>query len=150
MGEMVTLEEWAASHGYSPDTVRNQWSVRDDFPTHKRYRPRIGSGARSEEYDANQLDAWLNAWHDHRRPTRHAMPDQPDEYRTLGAIARLLGLDGKTVSQYRILMDEHTDHEDRGQRRYYRTRDVIDTLNARQGRGRATDPGTDRRRNLDA
>ncbi|WP_198428041.1 hypothetical protein [Nocardia bovistercoris] len=146
MGDMLTLEEWAARHGYGPDTVRNQWSVRDDFPTHKRHRPRVGSGARSEEYDADELDTWLTHWHQHRRPTPHSVPEHPDEYRTLGAIARLLGLDGKTVTQYRALMDEHAEHEDRGQRRYYRTRDVVTALNARPGHGRTTDPDTDRRR----
>ncbi len=145
---MVTLDEWATRHGYGHNTVRNFWAIREDFPQHKQYRPRVGSGARSEEYDTDELDAWLARWHEHRRPTRHEMPDQPEEYRTLGAIARLLGVDSKTVSQYRGVMDENADHEDRGQRRFYRTRDVVDVLNTRQGHGRAVDPDTDRRRRM--
>ncbi|MFR9767750.1 hypothetical protein [Nocardia sp. SC052] len=146
MGTLVTLAEWAERHDLSPVSVRNHWATRDDFPAHKQYRPRVGSGRRHEEYDADELDAWLDQWQTEHRPAKYAMPTDPDEFRTLGAIARLLGVDGKTITQYRTVLDQHADHEDRGKRRMYRTRDVVDVLNRRRGVGRAMDPSTDGRR----
>ncbi|MGK8501298.1 hypothetical protein [Nocardia asiatica] len=146
MATLVTLAEWAKRHDLSPVSVRNHWATREDFPAHKQYRPRVGSGRRHEEYDAAELDAWLERWQTEHRPAKYAMPTDPDEYRTLGAIARLLGVDGKTVTQYRTVLDQCADHEDRGKRRMYRTRDVVDVLNRRRGIGRAMDPNKDRRR----
>ncbi|WP_174188458.1 hypothetical protein [Nocardia barduliensis] len=146
MGTLVTLAEWAKLHDLSPVSVRNHWATREDFPAHKQYRPRVGSGRRHEEYDADELDAWLEQWQTEHRPAEYAMPTDPDEFRTLGAIARLLGVDGKTITQYRTVLDQHADHEDRGKRRMYRTRDVVDVLNRRRGIGRAMDPSKDRRR----
>ncbi|MBF6205945.1 hypothetical protein IU483_17870 [Streptomyces gardneri] len=146
MGTLVTLVEWAERHGLSPVSVRNHWATREDFPAHKQYRPRVGSGRRHEEYDPDELDSWLAQWQAEHRPTEYAMPDEPDSYRSLGAIARLLGVDGKTVTQYRRVLDERADYEDRGKRRMYRTRDVVDMLNNRRGFGRALDPNKDRRR----
>ncbi|WP_218126091.1 hypothetical protein [Sinosporangium album] len=61
---------------------------------------------------------------------------------TLGAIARRLGLDGKTVTQYRPQIEERAAWEQRGQRRLYRLADVVEVLNARRGAGsRATTAG---------
>ncbi|MGV9543802.1 hypothetical protein ACWEQA_04080 [Nocardia sp. NPDC004085] len=146
MGTLVTLAEWAQRHGLSPLSVRNHWATREDFPSHKQYRPRVGSGRRHEEYDADELDVWLENWQAEHRPAAYEMPEDPDSYRTLGAIARLLGVDGKTVTQYRTVFDEHTAYQDTGKRRIYRTRDVVNTLNSRLGFGRAMEPTRDRRR----
>ncbi|MEU7004883.1 hypothetical protein [Nonomuraea sp. NPDC046570] len=66
--------------------------------------------------------------------------------RTLGAIAKLLGIDGKSVTQYRAVLDQHAAHEERGKRRFYRTGDVVEVLNSRKGPGVALDPARDRRR----
>ncbi|MGY1969726.1 hypothetical protein ACW9HH_36385 [Nocardia gipuzkoensis] len=146
MGTLVTLAEWAQRHGLSPSSVRNYWAIREDFPAYKGHRPREGSGRLFEEYDADELDTWLAQWQAEHRPPEYAMPEDPDEFRTLGAIARLLGLDGKTVTQYRTMLDEQAAHRDQGKRRMYRTRDVVEVLNSRPGSGRALDPSRDRRR----
>ncbi|MFB7722319.1 hypothetical protein [Nocardia sp. NPDC056100] len=150
MAQWVTLEEWAQRHDLSLTTVRTEWVYEEGFPPHAQYRERAagtGSGGRHREYDPAQLDAWLARWQSEHRPSRHAMPEDPEEYRTLGAIARLLGLDGKTVTQYRDLIDHRAEFEDKGARRRYRTRDVVDFLNDRPGYGRSSDPARDRRRN---
>ncbi|WP_457846064.1 hypothetical protein [Nocardia gipuzkoensis] len=150
MGTLVTLAEWAQRHGLSPLSVRNHWASREDFPACKQYRPRVGSGRRHEEYDADELDAWWAQWQSQHRPSEYAAPEDPDAFRTLGAIARLLGVDGKTVSQYRALLDERAAYRDHGKRRTYRTGDVVAALNSRRGFGRAIDPSKDRRRHLGA
>ncbi|MGW5317755.1 hypothetical protein [Nocardia thailandica] len=147
--EMVTLEEWAQRHGRNLHAVRAQLVVQPDFPTPKGTRPRTGSGTPWKEYDLGELDGWLARWDATHRPDEVTVPDGTDlsEYRTLGTIAKLIGRDAKTVTQYRALIDEHADHEDRGKRRYYRTSDVLDLLNSRQGHGRTLTPERDRRRN---
>ncbi|MFD6357438.1 hypothetical protein [Nocardia tengchongensis] len=149
MPRWVTLEEWAQRHDLSLSTIRTEWAYQEDFPPHAQYRERpagTGSGGRSREYDLAQLDTWLARWQDEHRPSWHRMPENPEEYRTLGAIARLLGLDGKTVTQYRDLIDQRAEFEDKGARRHYRTRDVVDFLNNRLGYGRSSDPTRDGRR----
>ncbi|BCK57389.1 hypothetical protein [Nocardia wallacei] len=145
---LVTLAEWAAERNLSLQTVQNHWATRPDFPAAEQERARTGSGPRAREYDSAAVDAWLARWQDERRPAAYEMPIDPDEYRTLGAIARLLGVDGKTVTQYRAFLDEHASYQDSstGKRRAYRTRDVVDVLNNRQGHGRARDRDADRRR----
>ncbi|MCW2878377.1 MAG: hypothetical protein JWQ95_2477 [Sphaerisporangium sp.] len=76
-----------------------------------------------------------------------AHPQDPGEYLTLGVIARRLGVDGRTVTQYRELIDQRAEWEQLGQRRRYRIGDVIEVvLNSRQGRGVGLTPETDRRR----
>ncbi|RVX42721.1 hypothetical protein EDD27_5369 [Nonomuraea polychroma] len=55
------------------------------------------TGSDPQLYDEAALDArrgWALA-----RPTSYPMPVQADQLRSLGGIARLLGVDGKTVSQ---------------------------------------------------
>ncbi|MFJ9371114.1 hypothetical protein ACIRRA_42840 [Nocardia sp. NPDC101769] len=149
MAQLVTLAEWAQRHGLTLTTVRTQWAYLEGFPPPVCHRDRpagTGSGGRSREYDLPQLDDWLAHWQAEGRPNRHVMPENPEEYRTLGAIARLVGVNGKTVTQYRDLIDQRADYEDRGARRHYRTRDVVDFLNQRPGHGRASDPASDGRR----
>ncbi|WP_158578648.1 MerR family transcriptional regulator [Spongiactinospora rosea] len=46
--------------------------------------------------------------------------------RTLGAIARLLGIDGTTLTQYRPKFDSHAEHRGQGARRLYRTGDIVE------------------------
>ena len=70
----------------------------------------------------------------------------PNQLRTLGEIARLAGVAGATITQYRELLDARTTHEDRGKRRFYRTGDVLSVLNSRAGHGVAANSVTDRRR----
>ncbi len=57
--------------------------------------------------------------------------------RTLGGIARLLGVDGKTVTQYRAAIEARVhDREQRGSRTPYRVSQVVDAINKiRRGRG---------------
>ncbi|WP_214327904.1 deazapurine DNA modification protein DpdA family protein [Nonomuraea sediminis] len=143
---LVTLGEWAAKVGRAETAVRNHLTDAPGFPAPKGTRPREGSGTPYEEYEESELDAWLKAWETKHAPARYEVPGDPGEYRTLGAIAKLLGVDGKTVTQYRALLDQHAAHEDRGARRFYRTGDVVEVLNSRKGFGVALDPARDRRR----
>jgi hypothetical protein len=74
------------------------------------------------------------------------MPDEADQLRTLGGIARLLGVDGKTITQYREAIEARVqEREQRGSRTLYRVRGVIEALNEiRRGPGVAADPNQDR------
>lgn len=65
--------------------------------------------------------------------------------RTLGGIARLLGVDGKTISQYRDAIEALVpDREQRGSRILYRVRAVIEALNEmRRGPGVGGGPATE-------
>ncbi|MFR9753918.1 hypothetical protein ACL02S_23165 [Nocardia sp. 004] len=137
METLITLKEWAALRGRSYGSIRNTWTRRDDFPAPKRTRPRTGRGTPAPLYEAADLDAFADCWEAAHRPTLFPMPEGPDEFRTLGAIAHLLGVNSKTVTQYRRIFDKTVDHEDRGSRTIYRTRGVIDTLNTRLGMGMA-------------
>ncbi|SEH03788.1 hypothetical protein SAMN05444920_1447 [Nonomuraea solani] len=76
------------------------------------------------------------------------MPADADQMRTLGGIARLLGVDGKTISQYRGAIEARVpEREQRGSRTLYRVRAVIEALNEiRRGPGVAVDPEQDRRK----
>lgn len=145
-----TLEEWAKRHGRNLRAVRAQFVPLPDFPKPKGQRPRTGRGAAWNEYDPDELDTWLAAWDAAHRPAPVTVPDGTDldEHRTLGAIARLAGQDGRTITQYRDRYDSSAEYHDQGARRYYRTRDVLALLNERLGRGRTLTPEADRRRGL--
>ncbi|MBF6302841.1 hypothetical protein IU459_35745 [Nocardia amamiensis] len=137
VGTLITLKEWAEQRGRSYGSIRNNWTGREDFPAPKQPRPRTGKGTPAPEYDSDDLDAFAERWETANRPAPFPMPDGPDEFRALGAIAKLLGVDGKTVTQYRELFDEKVEHEDRGARTVYRTRGVVEVLNERRGMGMA-------------
>ncbi|WP_446225011.1 hypothetical protein ACTWPB_07830 [Nocardia sp. IBHARD005] len=139
MGTLITLKEWAALNERSYGSIRNTWVSHPDFPDPKNPRSRtvMGRGTPAHEYDSDELDAFANHWEATNRPPQLPMPDEPDEYRTLGAIARLLGVDGKTVTQYRETINEQVDHTDRGTRTIYHTRGVVEVLNKRRGMGMA-------------
>lgn len=139
VGTLITLKEWAALHGRSYGSIRNTWVGHPDFPDPKQPRSRagLGGGAPALEYDSDELDDFADRWEAANRPPLLPMPDGPDEFRTLGAIARLLGVDGKTVTQYRQTFDEQVDHADRGTRTLYHTRGVVEVLNRRRGMGMA-------------
>ncbi|MFI6603838.1 DUF4326 domain-containing protein [Nonomuraea sp. NPDC050536] len=142
----VTLAQWAKKVGRAETAVRNHLRTQPGFPMPKGTKPRTGKGKPFEEYDEAELDAFLSQWESEHAPPRYEVPGDPDAYRTLGAIARLIGLDGKSLTQQRDTFDERADHQDRGQRRTYRVGDVIALLNERRGRGMAMNPAVDRRR----
>ncbi|MGV9679084.1 hypothetical protein ACWDSJ_27700 [Nocardia sp. NPDC003482] len=137
MGTLITLKEWAEQRGRSYGSIRNNWTGRPDFPPPKKPRSRTGKGTPALEYDSDDLDAFAARWEEANRPAPLPMPEDPDDFRTLGAIARLLGVDGKTVTQYRDILDREVDHEARGARTFYHTRGVINVLNQRRGMGTA-------------
>ncbi|WP_125649577.1 hypothetical protein [Nonomuraea sp. WAC 01424] len=146
----ITLAEWAHSIGREEVSIQKHWRTQPGFPQpvgRRREPGRRGPG--TPEFDAAELAAWRVQWEEQRErpaPKEYDVPGDPDERRTLGAIARLLGVDGKTVTQYRDLLDERAAHEDRGARRLYRTGDVVAFLNSRGGAGVALDPSADARR----
>ncbi|WP_246003242.1 hypothetical protein [Nocardia tenerifensis] len=137
MGTLITLQEWAELRGRSYGSIRNNWTGREGFPTPKKKRPPTGKGTPAPEYDSDELDTFAQRWEAANRPAPFPMPEEPEEFRTLGAIARLLGVDGKTVTQYRAILDAEVEHQPRGARRVYRTRGVVDVLNNRPGMGMA-------------
>ncbi|SDI46734.1 hypothetical protein SAMN05421505_1554 [Sinosporangium album] len=145
----VTLGEWAQDIGRSTASIRSHWRGHPDFPRPVARRPTAGPGPGVEVYDLAELEAWRTAWEtgrDRPAPQPYEVPGEPEEMLTLGAIARRLGLDGKTVTQYRPQIEDRAVWEQRGQRRLYRLADVVDVLNARRGVGLAADPAADRRR----
>lgn len=146
----VTLAEWAARIGRPETSVRNHWRPLPGFPAPVGRRATPGPGPGPEEYDVDALDAFRAAWEaDRARPTPppYPLPGDPDERLTLGAIARRLGVAGRTLTQYRATIDARVPAEHRGARRYYPLGAVIDVLNdIRRGAGVASDPGQDRRR----
>lgn len=146
MGNLIRLDLWAEKRGRSPATVRRFWPSQPGFPEPKGTEPRVGSGKPFQLFDESELDDFAARQDAARRPKQHSLPSDPDAFRTLGGIAKLLGVDGKTITQYRELMDERAEHEDDGKQRRYRTRDVVEVLNERRGFGVASKPETDRRR----
>ncbi|MFC0557404.1 hypothetical protein ACFFHJ_41595 [Planotetraspora thailandica] len=148
----VTLAEWAETVGRTEDSVRNHWRPLPGFPQPVGRRPSASPGPGVAIYARAELDAWRAQWEvsrDKPAPERLAVPGDPDEYLTLGAIARRLGVDGRTVTQYRSLIDQAAASEQHGQRRRYRLADVIEVLNTRAGRGVSLTPEVDRRRTHD-
>lgn len=147
--KQVTLEEWAAAIGRSEDSVRNHWRPDPSFPQPSGSRPTPGPGPGVDLYTLAELEAWRRSWEETRdkpAPAPFTCPGDPNQYLTLGAIARLLGVDGRTVTQYRTYIDGRTTPQQHGARQRYRLGDVIDALNTRSGRGVALSPETDRRR----
>ncbi|MEV0826372.1 hypothetical protein [Nonomuraea rubra] len=145
--EGITLADWAAKVGRSEKYVRNFWRPQDGFPAPIGRRPTPhATGPDPELYDEAALDAWRARTL--AQPTPYPMPAEADQMRTLGGIARLLGVDGKTITQYRDFIDTRVqDREQRGSRTLYRVSAVIEALNEiRRGAGVAADPEQDRRR----
>lgn len=134
-GRRLTLAEWACIIDRSPATITRIWAQRDDFPAPTGRRPRPGPGPGTAEYDPADLDAWLRD-HGPDRPHRYTVPAaEVDDMLTLGAIAARLGLNGRSITQYRDLIETHTTPERHGTRKYYRYGAVIDALNTRRGMG---------------
>ncbi|WP_157254845.1 hypothetical protein [Nonomuraea typhae] len=145
--EGITLADWAAKVGRSEKYVRNFWRPQRGFPAPIGRQPSPHTtGPDPERYDEAALDAWRARTL--TQPAPYPMPAEADELRTLGAIARLLGVDGKTISQYREAIEARVhDREQRRSRTLYRVRAVIEALNEiRRGAGVAADPEHDRRR----
>ncbi|WP_113982704.1 hypothetical protein [Spongiactinospora rosea] len=151
-GDTITLAEWAKEIGRTPEHIAIRWRPARDFPgpTGRRRRPGI-PGPGEPVYDRRALETWLAEWEKARaRPRRrYEIPGDPNEMRTLGAIARLLGIDGKTLTQYRPKFDAHAEHRDQGARRLYRTGDIVALLNDRPGAGVTGAADADARRGRD-
>lgn len=148
VGELITLQEWTEKNRRSLASVRRYLLGKNGFPDPEDYRARAGGGSGPAEplYDEDALDAFARRYDAEHRPAAYPMPDGAEEFRTLGAIAKLLGVDGKTVTQYRDQIEQKAVFQETGKQRRYRTADVIEVLNARRGSGRAQDPATDQRR----
>ncbi|RBQ15330.1 hypothetical protein DP939_36430 [Spongiactinospora rosea] len=148
----ITLAEWAKEVGRTPEHIAIRWRPTPGFPRPAGRRRRLGARGPGEPvYDRDALETWLAAWEEARaRPRRrYEVPGDPDEMRTLNAIARLLGVAGKTLSQYRQTFDAHAEHRDHGARTLYRTGDVVNLLNDRPGAGVASATERDARRGRD-
>ncbi|PZG56318.1 hypothetical protein C1I98_01415 [Spongiactinospora gelatinilytica] len=149
---MITLAEWAKEIGRTPEHIAIRWRPARDFPrpVGRRRRP-TGRGPGEAVYDRRALETWLAAWEKARaRPRRrYEVPGDPDEMRTLNAIARLLGIAGKSISQYRQTFDAHAARREHGARTLYRTGDVVNLLNDRPGAGVASATESDARRGRD-
>lgn len=129
--------------------MRNHWRPTPGFPGPVGRRPTPGRGPGTAVYDRAELEEWRARWEaerDRPAPRPYPIPGDPDAYQTLGWIARALGLDGRSVTQYRDAVDARARYRQHGARRLYRVGDVIDVLNGRQGAGVARDAAQDRRR----
>ncbi|GAA3625083.1 hypothetical protein GCM10022419_133340 [Nonomuraea rosea] len=145
--EGITLAEWAAEVGRSEKNIRNFWRPQGGFPAPIGRRPTPHTtGPDPELYDEAALDAWRTQAL--AQPTPYPMPAEAEQMRTLGGVARLLGVDGKTISQYRDAIEARVqEREQRGSRTLYRVSAVVEALNEiRRGPGVAADSEQDRRR----
>lgn len=145
----VTLAEWARKVKRSKSYVQNYWRPEDDFPQAAGQRA-TGRGRPSDEFVEEELDNWLKRHQEMgsrpgQAPLPFPMPDDPEAFHTLGAIARMLGVNDKTVNQYRSALDERVEFIEYKTRRKYQVRGVVGFLNDRKGRGVAADPAADRR-----
>ncbi|YCK40219.1 hypothetical protein ACNF49_40995 [Actinomadura sp. ATCC 39365] len=152
--EGIPLADWTAKVGRSEKYIRNFWRPQEGFPAPIGRRPTPHTtGPDPELYDEAALDAWRAQTL--TQPTPYPMPAEADQMRTLGGIGRLLGVDGKTISQYRDAIEARVDdREQRGSRTLYRVRGAADRrISLRCGagapvRGRWRGPGSGGRADL--
>lgn len=144
--EWVTLKEWAAavgySHGYVVHVMPRAYA---DFPAPEQPRRGVsakGGGGGSALYDPAKLEPF--------RPSRPApvelAQEDLDREVTLGGFAKLIGVDGRSVSQIKDDRPDTLPNTVDGQRWYPRARffarDLLLMWNSRPGPG----PGSDKRR----
>lgn len=143
--EQVDLVQWAQDNDLNEKTVRHQWAQLPTFPQHTGTRPRGGRGAPVKLYDRGRLNSWLEQHRSKTRPARVPMPADPDAFRTLEEIAKLVGIAKTAILKHQAVIDQRCELDVTGTDERYRTSDVIDVLNSRQGPGRALDPRRDSR-----
>ncbi|MQS08812.1 hypothetical protein [Streptomyces alkaliphilus] len=143
---LVSLKEWAARVGYSHGYVVHVMPrTYPDFPAPRRPRRGMsakGGGGGSALYDPDELELFRP-----RRPDPVELSEEDlDREVTLGGFARLIGVDGRSVSQIKDDRPDTLPNTVDGQRWYpralFRARDLLLMWNSRPGQG----PGSDKRR----
>ncbi|MFD3731008.1 hypothetical protein [Streptomyces sp. NPDC058632] len=142
----VTLKEWAAqvgySHGYVVHVMPRHYP---GFPAPERARRGVsdkGGGGGSAWYDPVKLEPF--------RPQRadpvELREEDLDREVTLGGFARLIGVDGRSVTQIKDDRPDTLPNTVDGRRWYprarFHARDLLLMWNSRPGPG----PGSDKRR----
>jgi hypothetical protein len=135
---LITLRQWAGSHGRTYDYVRQFWRKHVGFPGPVGELPsrgRHGGGHGELLFSEAALDAWFAAQPDLLPPGRvdlSGFPVAADERITLGRFADLIGKARATVSQHRGRPGfPQADGDGR-----YRAGDLLDYWNTRTGRRR--------------
>ncbi|MFW5415604.1 hypothetical protein J0910_02970 [Nocardiopsis sp. CNT-189] len=140
---LVTLKEWAAEVGYSHAyAVHVMPRYYPDFPRPERYRTGMsekGGGGGSALYDPVALEAFRP-----RRPDPAELPAADLEREvTLVGFAKLIGVDGRSLTQIKDDRPDTLPDTVDGRRWYprarYRAADLLLMWNARPGPGRGSD-----------
>lgn len=139
----MTLKQWAADAGYSHAyAVRVMPRYYPGFPEPECYRAGMsekGGGGGSALYDPEKLEPF--------RPRRADPVELPpadlEREVTLGGFARLIGVDGRSLTQIKDDRPDTLPDTADGQRWYpracYRAGDLLLMWNARPGPGRGSD-----------
>jgi hypothetical protein len=138
---LITLRQWAASHGRTYDYVRQFWRKRDGFPDPVGELPsrgRHGGGRGELLFSETALEDWFAAQPDLLPPGRidpSNLPVDADERITLGRFASHIGKARGTVTQHRG-RPGFPEADANGR---YRAGDLLDYWNTRTGRRRPSD-----------
>ncbi|MGV9836621.1 hypothetical protein ACWDUL_20870 [Nocardia niigatensis] len=143
VGKRTTLPKWAETVDCTLDTIYNHYRGLPGFPQAKV----PSSGTRAAEYDEEELNSFYQAHVDAGRAPQFPMPDEPERFLSLGAIASVLGVPARRVTRERRKLDKSledgVDRYAEGSRWYYRTRCVVDHLNNRTGSRAGRSPADD-------
>ncbi|QUX26385.1 MULTISPECIES: hypothetical protein [Nocardiopsis] len=143
---LVSLKEWAAevgySHGYAVHVMPRAYP---GFPAPERHRTGVtakGGGGGSALYDPAKLEPFRP-----RRPAPVELAEEDlDRQVTLGGFAKLIGVDGRSLTQIKDDRPDTLPPTVDGRRWYPRARffarDLLLMWNSRPGPG----PGSDKRR----
>ncbi|RCV49125.1 hypothetical protein [Marinitenerispora sediminis] len=140
---LVTLKEWAARHGYSHDYVVHVMPrYYEDFPAPEQPRRGVtekGGGGGSALYNPKKLEPFRP-----RRPDPVELSEEDLRREvTLVGFAKLIGVDGRSVTQIKEDRPDTLPDTVDGQRWYprakYRARDLLKMWNSRPGRGQGSD-----------
>lgn len=138
---LITLAEYAREVDRDETTVRYVWTRHPTFPApvsgRRRKAPGQTRGPGAAVYRRDDLRHWHGTDGPAGAPPKLVVPagQDPTDRMTLGAIARILGLDGRTVSQYRARIEQQIKPVIRGTRQLYPLGAVVDVLNSRRGPG---------------